>query len=316
MHPASLRAITDFWDALALERLSLGIVQPQPGTDRGRGWWQTDLPRPEFMRALPRVAATNVNGAHVYIRVPHATADDEHCGVVMLDDLDKSAVTKLEADGFEASATVETSPGNHQCWIRLVPSGTGLPTGVVRVALNDLIFRYGSDPRAASPTQPGRLPGFTNRKMKYCRSDGRYPFVRLIGARAGLVCTAAPALLQSVRAQQAQAGAPRAATPKTPPAAVFPRSVGWRELDFLRRAANSHIAFELRAGLRAPERASPSEVDWLTVMRALRAGYDPAEIEAWLHASRPERGTRYAQRTVCRAMESFHADATLTPKLP
>jgi hypothetical protein len=234
----------------------------------------------------------------------------------MLDDLDKSAVTKLEADGFEASATVETSPGNHQCWIRLVPSGTGLPTSVVRVALNDLIFRYGSDPRAASQTQPGRLPGFTNRKMKYCCSDGRYPFVRLIGARAGFVCTAAPALLQSVRTQQAQAGAPRAATPKTPPGAVLPRSVGWRELDFLRGAANRHIAFELRAGLRAPERASPSEVDWLAVMRALRAGYDPAEIEAWLHASRPERGTRYAQSTVHRAVEKLHDGATLTPKLP
>jgi len=126
------------------------------------------------------------------------------------------------------------------------------------------------------------------------------------------------ALLRSKRRITAgsEPGIVGAATPKTPPAAVSPRSVGWSELDCLRGAANSHIAFELRAGLRAPERASPSEVDWLTVMRALRAGFDPAEIEAWLHASRPERGTRYAQRTVCRAMENFHDDATLTPKPP
>lgn len=311
MHPASIRAISDFWDALSLERLSLGLVHPQPGSDRGNGWWQTDLLRPDFIRALARAAAANVAGAHVYVRVPTATAN-HHCGVILLDDVDRGNLNRLTANGWEACAVVETSPSNFQAWLRLVPPDTVLDQESAKCVLRELIDHYGADPRAASPMQPGRLVGYTNRKTKYADRQGRFPFVRLAVSRPGVVCSAAPAALERLHSQHAQAGAPRAATPETPRAAS-PNSSAWLELDSIRKLAQARISFELQTGLRDPQRASQSEVDWLTVMQALGAGFDSAEIAVWLHAARPERGVGYAQRTVNRALESCHGRSVLRP---
>jgi hypothetical protein len=42
-----------------------------------------------------------------------------------------------------------------------------------------LAERYDADPSAADWRRFGRLPGFTNCKPKYRKSDGHFPFVRL-----------------------------------------------------------------------------------------------------------------------------------------
>lgn len=301
MHPRSLGAIGEFWNALALERLSIGIVQPHPGSERGRGWWQTDLSQADFMRALPRAAAANVNGAHVYVRVS-TTAPGSHCGVVLLDDLSRDALHQLSTEGWEPCAVVETSPNNFQAWLRLGPPNAGLDRGAVQRILGHLIKRIGADPRACSTMQPGRLVGFTNRKPKYADASGRFPFVRLIDSRPGQVCSAAAASLEALRSQEAQPTAPRAAPRKTPQAAVA-ASGDTRELDRLRDYARRRIADQLRVGQRTPERASDSEIDWVTVCAALRAGWSPGAIEAWLQAARPERDPAYAGRTVSRATD-------------
>jgi hypothetical protein len=301
MHPRSLDAIGEFWNALALERLSIGIVQPHPGSERGRGWWQTDLSQADFMRALPRAAAANVNGAHVYVRVP-TTAPESHCGVILLDDLSRDALHQLTTEGWEPCAVTKTSPANFQAWLRLGPPGAGLERGAVQSILGHLIKRAGADPRACSPMQPGRLVGFTNRKRRYADASGRFPIVRLIDSRPGHVCSAAAASLEAFRSQEAQPAAPRAAPRKTPQAAVL-TSGDARELDRLRDHARRLIADQLRAGQRPPERASESEIDWMTVCCALRAGWSPDAIEAWLQAARPERDPTYVIRTVSRATD-------------
>jgi hypothetical protein len=46
-------------------------------------------------------------------------------------------------------------------------------------AAQTLAARYNADPSAADWRRFGRLPGFTNCKPKYRKSDGLFPFVRL-----------------------------------------------------------------------------------------------------------------------------------------
>ena len=298
MHRASLHAIENFWAALAVERLSLGIVRKPEDGGRGYASWLTGLTYAEFMASLPRAAAANVGGSHVYVRL-HSACADGHPGILLLDDLDKAALIQLREHGFEPTAVVETSPKNFQVWLRLIPVGEHIPHPVAQAALRLLIERFRADPRACSPTQPGRLPGYTNRKAAYvCR--GRYPFVRLVSATPGLVAPSASSVL--TMAEEAQPAAPGAAPRKTPQAAVADPD-DTRELDRLRDYARRLIADQLRAGQRPPERASDSEIDWITVCFALRAGRSPTAIEAWLQAARPGRDLGYAARTVSRATD-------------
>lgn len=298
MHRASLDAIEAFWTALAVERLSLGIVRKSNDGGRGYASWLTGLTYAEFMASLPRAAAANVGGSHVYVRL-HSACANAHPGILLLDDLDQAALSQLREHGFEPTAVVETSPRNFQAWVRLIPVGEHIAHSAAQAALRLLIERFRADPRACSPTQPGRLPGYTNRKAAYvCR--GRYPFVRLVSATPGLVAPSASSVL--TMAEEAQPAAPRAAPRKTPQAAEV-TSGDTREFDRLRDHARRRIADQLRAGQRTPDRASDSEIDWVTVCAALRAGWSPGAIEAWLQAARPERDPAYAGRTVSRATD-------------
>ncbi|HTF67096.1 MAG TPA: DNA-primase RepB domain-containing protein [Edaphobacter sp.] len=73
-------------------------------------------------------------------------------------------------------AVVETSAGNFQIWLkhpRIFPKFLGT------FAAQKLAERYDADPSAAEWRRFGQLPGFTNCKPKYRKSDGRFPFVRL-----------------------------------------------------------------------------------------------------------------------------------------
>ncbi len=303
MHPASLRAIQEFWKALAVARLSLGMVKKAKDSSRGYAIWLDGLAIPEFMAALPRAAAANVSGSHIYVRVS-GPSSDQHPGILLLDDLDRPALHKLGVEGLDPAAVVETSPDNYQAWVRLIPVGQHLAPPVARAAIRVLIERFNADPRASSPSQPGRLVGFTNRKPAYCNRD-RYPFVRLISARPGLVAPLAGDLLTQVmqaERTQAQPAAP-GAVPRETPQAANPDPSEFRELDGLRAYARRRVADQLRAGLRDHQRASESEVDWLAVCVALRAGVTPAVIESWLRAARSDRDPTYAARTVNRAAE-------------
>jgi hypothetical protein len=93
-----------------------------------------------------------------------------------LDDLNETSLARLAADGFNPCAVVETSAGNFQAWLehpRTFPKLLGT------LAAQTLAERYDADPSAADWRRFGRLPGFTNCKPKYRKSDGRFAFVRL-----------------------------------------------------------------------------------------------------------------------------------------
>jgi len=122
---------------------------------------------------LPLLKAHNARGAHIYIRPA-----GEHRFTV-LDDLDSDSVARLAADGYEPCAVVETSLGSFQAWLKHDEVYTAsLSTFIAQT----LAKRYCADPSAADWRRFGRLPGFTNCKPKYRKSNGLYPYVLLRSA--------------------------------------------------------------------------------------------------------------------------------------
>lgn len=119
----------------------------------------------------------NALGHDIYIR-PQGSP-----GVVLLDDLKPAALERMKADGFQPCATVETSPGNFQAWVRL--SKQPIDPQAATLAARELATRYGGDLNSADSGHYGRLAGFTNRKPGYEQENGLQPFVLLRGANQG-----------------------------------------------------------------------------------------------------------------------------------
>ena len=133
------------------------------------------------MARIPLLKAHNARSAHIYIRPA-----EEHRYTV-LDDLSSESVARLIADGCEPCAVVETSSGNFQAWLK---HAEVYPAAVSTLAAQTLARRYGADPNAADWRRFGRLPGFTNRKPKYRKANGLYPYV-LLRSNSGVEFSAA-----------------------------------------------------------------------------------------------------------------------------
>ena len=122
------------------------------------------------LERLPLIKYRNAHGSHIYIR-----PSGEH-RFTTLDDLHETSLARLAADGFNPCAVVETSAGNFQAWLKHPRT---FPKLLGTFAAQTLAERYDADPSAADWRRFGRLPGFTNCKPKYRKSDGLFPFVRL-----------------------------------------------------------------------------------------------------------------------------------------
>ena len=304
-HPATTRAATLFLQALGAP-VDVGLVYPpREGETRGRGIWyacNVNGAR-DIAPLLNRAAAGNAAGAAVFVRL-HSLGDDPttpHAGIVLIDDLNAASVRRLAADRLPACATVETSPSNFQVWVRLADAGEMSRRDAVAAA-RELASRYGGDPKAVGSGQPGRLPGFTNRKPKYQRGDGRFPFVRLIEAKPGLIGPGAAAFFNSVgdavapRAQPARAARGALETPQAAGEGTY-----WNALDDIRVAQWKRIESEVASGRRPAAAGSQSEVDFAAAVQALTEDVPPGAIEAWLAVRRSDHHASYAGRTVANA---------------
>jgi len=137
----------------------------------------------------------NAQGRDIYIR-PSGSS-----GLYIVDDVPAATVERMRAEGYAPGAVVETSPGNHQAWVRV--SDTPLSKGEGTAVARELAERFGGDMSSANWRHMGRLAGFTNRKEEHRQPDGRYPYVRLRddgGERAA----DAPAILARARDQATQ----------------------------------------------------------------------------------------------------------------
>jgi hypothetical protein len=127
--------------------------------------------RDEVLKAVPWLKRQNAKGADIYVR----PAGDRNQGLVLVDDLNQGQIERLKADGYAPAVVVETSPRNHQAWIRL--SERPIEPDVATVASKYLAKQYDADPNSADWRHYGRLAGFTNRKPAHTDERGRNPFV-------------------------------------------------------------------------------------------------------------------------------------------
>jgi len=164
-------------------RFEVGIREAKTGQMMNREW-----SRAELEQSAAWLKRMNAKGNDVYIRPA-----GEH-GLVLVDDLKPQALERMKAEGFAPAATIETSPGNYQAWVKL--SDKPLSADVRRIAAQGLAKQYGGDPNSADSRHYGRLAGFTNQKPQHAR-DGRQPYV-LAHDCPGKAARAAPAYLERI----------------------------------------------------------------------------------------------------------------------
>jgi hypothetical protein len=236
---------------------------------------------------IPLLKAHNARGAHIYIR-----PSGEHRFTV-LDDLDSVSVARLAGDGLEPCAVIETSLGNFQSWLK---HDDVYPAPMSTFIAQTLAKRYGADPSAADWRRFGRLPGFTNCKPKYRRSNGLYPYVLVRNATGEQYRQAGYLRLEMTKLYQLQEQEreARAAQHRASSFAIVGRpSHSWLSLERFRNAPKFHerpaaadLAYCVAAlSLRMPEEAIATTLDSLYLSR------DP----------NPSRKAAYIKRTMAKA---------------
>ena len=149
--------------ALGVDRFEIGIRDTRAGQMMNRTW-----NRAETEKNTAWLKRMNARGNDIYIRPA-----GEH-GLVLVDDLKSEALQRMQRDGFTPAATIETSPGNYQAWVKLADQP--LPTEIRQVAARELAKTYNGDLNSADSRHYGRLAGFTNQKPQHTH-DRRQPYV-------------------------------------------------------------------------------------------------------------------------------------------
>jgi len=176
---------------MGAERYDVGVYDRQNDAMLLRQEWTPA----QVEAAVGWFKGMNAQGRDIYIR-PSGSS-----GLYIVDDVPAATVERMRAEGYAPAAVVETSPGNHQAWVRV--SDTPLSKGEGTAVARQLAERFGGDMSSANWRHMGRLAGFTNRKEEHRQPDGRYPYVRLRddgGERAA----DAPAILARARDEATQ----------------------------------------------------------------------------------------------------------------
>jgi len=266
----------------------------------------------EVERKVAWLRRENAQGAHIYIRPAGSV------GLVLVDDLTPAALARMRADGLTPAAVTETSPGNHQAWVRL--SDRPLLPQLATEAAKELAERYGGDANAADWRHNGRLAGFTNRKEEHQRPDGRYPYVLLRDA-SGTPAPQAARLLE--RAQERFEARMQGERPVPAQRAAQGREDA-RDASFSPvggRVSGAELARvygrELeRLQARHPS-ADPSRLDWMITKDLARAfpGATAADLEDALRQGSPDLAARKGKRVddyVERTVRNVLADPQVT----
>src|SRR6266481_5978270 len=172
--------------AMGAKAFEIGLFDPcaEQGVMLPRVWELETL-----LRSVSWLRLNNAQGRNIYIRPA-----GEH-SLSLIDDASIQVIEQLKSEGFAPAVVLETSPGNFQAWLH---HGRILPKHLSTLAARVLASRFGGDLASADWRHFGRLAGFTNRKNKYRKADGTFPYVRLHEA-TGAVYSRAVAFLAEVK---------------------------------------------------------------------------------------------------------------------
>jgi hypothetical protein len=172
--------------AMCAKAFEVGLFDPNAvhGAMLPRVWDTGTL-----LRSVSWLRLKNAEGRNIYIRPA-----GEH-GLSLIDDASSQVIERLRSEGYAPAVVLETSPGNFQAWLH---HGQILPKPLSTFAARLLASRFGCDLASADWRHYGRLAGFTNRKDKYRKADGTFPYVRLHEA-TGAVYSKAVTFLAEVK---------------------------------------------------------------------------------------------------------------------
>ncbi len=152
--------------AMHSEVFEIGLFDPNSRRQMLPRVWD----RHTLLRSISWLRLKNGRGRNIYVR-----PSGEH-RLTLLNDIGWRTVGRLKEEGFEPAVIVETSPGNFQAWLN---HGEVLAKEFSTFVARVLARRFLGDPASADWRHFGRLAGFTNRKEKYRKENGLYPFVVL-----------------------------------------------------------------------------------------------------------------------------------------
>jgi hypothetical protein len=172
--------------AMGAKAFEIGLFDPNAaqGAMLPRVWDVGTL-----LRSVSWLRLKNAQGRNIYIRPA-----GEH-SLSLIDDASIQVIERLKSEGFAPAVVLETSPGNFQAWLH---HGRILPKHLSTLAARLLASHFGGDLASADWRHFGRLAGFTNRKDKYRKTDGAFPYVRLHEA-TGAVYSKAATFLADVK---------------------------------------------------------------------------------------------------------------------
>lgn len=284
----SLEALQRQITALDVPHFEVGIREAKTGQMMNREW-----SRAEVEQSASWLKRMNAKGNDVYIRPA-----GEH-GLVLVDDLTADKISIMAKDGFPSVATIETSPGNYQAWVKL--SDKPLSAETRRIAAQGLAKHYGGDMNSADSKHYGRLAGFTNQKPQHTR-DGRQPYV-LAHDCPGKAATAAPAYLERI-----EQGLDRAEAKKEREArlgVIQAVSAGHKTYDPVREYQRQAQRLLTKYG----DKADLSRMDWMIATDMAKSGnWTQQDVEKGIREASPALESRktghiedYAKRTAEKA---------------
>jgi hypothetical protein len=280
----SLAAIKKQIAALDVERFEVGLREAKTGLMMNRQW-----SRAEVEQSAAWLKRMNAKGNDVYIR----PAGDH--GLILVDDLKADKISSMAKDGFTSAATIETSPGNYQVWVKI--SDKPLSVEARRLGARSLAKHYSGDMNSADGQHYGRLAGFTNQKPEHARA-GRQPFV-LARECSGSLAAAAPSFTARIeqhidKAEAKEERAVRLKAIKTAPGGV----IGSNPVRYYQHGAKRLLA-------RYGDSTDLSRLDWMVGGDMAAAGFSAKQIEQVILDHSPQVESRkaghvedYARRTV------------------
>ena len=286
--------------ALGAERFEVGVRDAKSGLMTRRTWTSA-----EVVRSLAWLKRMNARGNDIYIRPV-----GDHA-LVLVDELSAEALARMQRESYAPAAIIETSPGNHQAWVRL--SEKPLPAHVRTLAARGLAKHYGGDMNSAEAQHFGRLAGFTNQKPRHTRA-GRQPYV-LAHACTGSVAPAASAYLgkvtQSLEQETAQVERNKRLDAIQ---AVRPSGEADAVQEYQRRAKRLLAQYGPDADL--------SRMDWMIALAMAKSGYfTPQDIERGIQEASPNVASRkaghvedYARRTAIKACAEAGGSPARSPQ--
>lgn len=295
----ALRAVQRQLTAMGSRAYDVALLDRCNSTMQRRLHW----PPEQVLRAIDWLRYENRQGRDVFIR-PCVSA------LVLLDDLDLQLVRNLGELGLAPTLVVETSPANHQAWIRV--SDCAQPPAVLKVIAARLAEELGTDRASAGLNHFGRLAGLTNRKPEHALPTP--PYAKVLLSHPGVVAQHGPVLVKAALGELAASvsvGATRKtfvfepAHAPTVPARAWPADSHGRPQPLADWIALAHR----EARQRFAQRYDASVVDFQVARAMIASGVPAKDMLEAIGVHSPDIASRkgrqamsYARRTVQRAL--------------